>query len=113
MQTGDLAAQRSLQGRDGMSICCCIKCNLKKYEWNYPNQQGQLVTLDDIENNALATKLLGQKRKMISKICPSDTVIPVLNCEISILNDQMYKNNFAKYFQLRVDHRNNSRGVSE
>ena len=65
-----------------------------------PNHQGQLLTLDDIENNPLATELLGQKQEMLWKICPSDTVITLLYCEIGTVNDQLYNKRFHQIMSI-------------
>ena len=70
----------SLQGHKGISSFRCIKCNLTKVEWKSPNHQGQLLTLDDLANNDLSAKVMGQKQEILWKICPGDTVIPLLYC---------------------------------
>ena len=86
---------------------------LEKAECKSPNHQGQVLTLDDLAKNALATEILGEKQEMLWKIFPRYKVIPVLRCEISTVNDQLYKNCLAKYCQLIVDHRKNLRSVLE
>ena len=87
----------SPQGCEGVSSFCCIKWNFTKEEWKSPNNQGQMLTIDDLTNNALATEILVQKQLILCKIFPSDTVIPDLHCEIVTVNDKLYKNIFAKY----------------
>ena len=77
LQVGDLEAQMTLQGRDGMSSCRCIKYNLTMAEWKSV-RKGTIIKKDELTlgNNLL----LGQKRLMLWGICPSDFIIPLLHC---------------------------------
>ena len=86
LQIGDLAAQMALQGREGMASCCCIKCDLTQNEWKL----GQTHTLLNIND----TIRIGQKRDMLWEICPSNTVVPILHCQMGTVNDQLYNKLF-------------------
>ena len=93
IQVGDLAAQMALQGREGMASCRCIKCNLTKNEW----QSGiKPRLLKDEDLNSPLNNNIGQKLPRLWNICPSDTVVPILHCQIGTVNDQLYKKLFQK-----------------
>ena len=93
LQVGDLAAQMTLQGREGMASCRCIKCNLTKNEW----QSGIDYRL--LKNSDLISPIdlnIGKKLPRLWNICPSDTVVPILHCQIGTVNDQLYKKLFRQ-----------------
>ena len=82
----------TLQGREGMASSRCIKCNLTQKEWTN-NMRGTLLNVNDL-NNTIPNIHIGQKRPMLWSICPTDTVVPLLHCEMGTVNDQLYKKLF-------------------
>ena len=100
LQVGDLLAQMSLQGREGMASCRCIKCNLTKNEWQ-SGYTHTLISKKDL-NHTVPNVNIGQRRPMLWDICPMDTVIPILHCELGTVNDQLYKKLFRQILCLDV-----------
>ena len=45
---------------------------------------------------------LGQKRPMLWDVCPTDTVVPILHCELGTVNDQLFKKLFCQILSLKV-----------
>ena len=43
---------------------------------------------------------IGQKQPMLWDICPMDTVVPLLHCEIGTVNDQLYKKLFCQILSI-------------
>ena len=99
LQLGNLAAQMTLQGREGMALCRCIKCNLTQSEWKL-GQVHSLLKLKDL-TNSLPDATIGQKCTMLWKICPSNTAVPILHCEIGTVNDQLYKKLFRQLLKIQ------------
>jgi hypothetical protein len=91
LQIGDLSAQMTLQGRDGMASCRCIKCSLTQNEWKRGLPIPPPLTLRDINQVELNTAI-GQKEHPIWPICPTLSVVPILHCQIGTANDQIFKN---------------------
>ncbi len=87
LQIGDLAAQMTLQGRDGMSSCRCIKCSATQSQWKQKDPNVTLLNLPDLCHET-PNATIGQKKKPIWAICPSKTVVPILHCEIGTVNNQ-------------------------
>ena len=94
LQVGDLAAQMTLQGREGMASCRCIKCDLTQKEWKTKKTNGRLLTIEQLTAANHDTARLGQKQNMLWTICPTNTVVPILHCEIGTVNDQLFKKLF-------------------
>ena len=97
LQVGDLAAQMTLQGREGMASCRCIKCNLTQNEWK-SGMNYRLLKKEDL--NSPGVNNIGQKLPMLWNICPSDTVVPLLHCQIGTVNDQLYKKLFRQILSI-------------
>ena len=89
LQIGDLAVQMTLQGRDGMSSCRCIKCNLTQAQWK-AGANSELLTADDL-CQPIPNERIGQKNRCIYGIYAPDLVTPILHCEIGTVNDQFFK----------------------
>ena len=100
LQIGDLSAQMILQGRGGMASCRCIKCDLKQSEWKL-GLNHSLINKDDL-NQSLPNSSIGQKRPLLWDICPKDTVIPILHCQLGTVNDQLFKKLFRQILCLDV-----------
>ena len=45
---------------------------------------------------------LGQKRPMLWDVCPTDTGVPILHCELGTVNDQLFKKLFRQILSLEV-----------
>ena len=101
LQVGDLAAQMALQGRESMASTRCIKCSLTKAEWTN-EMSGRDLTIADINNNIKPNANIGQKQCLLWNICPSNTVVPILHCEMGTVNDQLYKKLFRDILTLDV-----------
>ena len=100
LQVGDLAAQMTLQGREGMASCRCIKCDLTQKEWKTKKKDGRLITIEQLTATNLETVRLGQKQNMLWTICPTNTVVPILHCEIGAVNDQLFKKLFRQILSI-------------
>jgi hypothetical protein len=100
LQVGDLAAQMSLQGREGMASSRCIKCNLTQTEWTR-GITGSPITKIDL-NHTLHNTYIGQKHLVLWNLCASDTVVPLLHCELGTVNDQLFKKLFRDILSLDV-----------
>ena len=50
LQVGDLVAQMTLQGREGMASCRCIKCNVTKNEWKSAGKDFRLLNRKDLNS---------------------------------------------------------------
>lgn len=90
LQIGDLAAQMALQGREGYASSRCIKCDLTNTQWKSGRIGGNLLTLQMLTTDALAIHL-GQKRPMLWRHCPLNSVTPILHCQLGTVNDQLFK----------------------
>ena len=45
---------------------------------------------------------IGQKWPMLWQVCPTDTVVPILHCELGTVNDQIFKKLFRQILSLEV-----------
>ena len=100
LQVGDLLAQMTLQGREGMASCRCIKCNLTQKEWK-SGLGYTLLNITDLKHTNPNTHI-GQRRPMLWEICPTNTVVPILHCELGTVNDQLFKKLFRQILSLEV-----------
>ena len=100
LQIGDLAAQMALQGREGMASSRCIKCNLTQSEWK-AGLGSSLIDIGDI-NTISPNFHIGQKLPALWNICPTDTVVPILHCEIGTVNDQLFKKLFRSILSIET-----------
>ena len=93
IQVGDMAAQMTRQGHDGMASCRCIKCDLTITEWK-EGLSGNLSKNSDLQTGS--NLLVGQKRSQLWSICPSNCIVPILHCQIGTVNDQLFKKLFRQ-----------------
>ena len=100
LQIGDLLAQMTLQGREGMASCRCIKCNLKQSEWKLGINHS-LINKEDL-TQTLPNISIGQKHPILWDISPIDTVVPILHCQLGTVNDQLFKKLFRQMLCLDV-----------
>ena len=100
LQIGDLAAQMALQGREGMASSRCLKCNLTQTEWK-EGYGHTLLNKDDL-THTVPNIHIGQKRPMIWDVCPTNTVVPLLHCELGTVNDQLFKKLFRQILSLEI-----------
>ena len=96
IQVGDLVAQMTLQGRDGMASCRCLKCNLTKQEWQ-SSITPQLLLMDDVHSPTI-NSYIGQKKEALWRISPENTVVPILHCQLGTVNDQLFKKLLISYY---------------
>ena len=76
LQIGDLAAQMYLRGFKVVSSWQYIKCNLTKSRCKFPNHQGQLITLDDLANDAIVKNYYIYMYWLNGKVAPSQYLLP-------------------------------------
>ena len=62
---------------------------------------GTLLNKNDL-TNTIPNSHIGQKHPMLWSICLTDTIVPLLHCEMGTLNDQLYKKLFRDILSLDV-----------
>ena len=60
----------------------------------------QLLTISNLNMSSLEAEQIGQKQKMLWNICPTNTVVPILHCEIGTANDQLFKKLFRQLLSI-------------
>ena len=53
-------------------------------------------------NHTVPNHHIGQKRPQLWDVCPTDTVVPILHCELGTVNDQLFKKLFRQILSLDV-----------
>ena len=56
----------------------------------------------DINNSTISNAHIGQRRSLLWNVSPTNTVVPILHCEIGTVNDQLYKKLFRDILTLDV-----------